>query len=120
VPVALRLIEHVVVGVLRVVDALLDADISRHTISPLKQRLCGEDARDAAIAVGDGMDREEIEDEGADEDQWMRELVVERVVVARDEFAQQEFGLSPRRRIKEDDPHPVLVTGDDPVVVGLQ
>lgn len=52
--------------------------------------------RVAAIVTGVTMDREEIEDEGAEKDGRMGKLAVERAVVARDELTQQEFRLPPR------------------------
>lgn len=73
----------------------------------------------AAVAVGDRVDGEQVEDQGADQDERMRAAFALGVLVAAQQLRQEELGV-PRRGRGEDDLPPVALVGDDQVLVGLE
>jgi hypothetical protein len=118
-PRALRGVKRVVVRRLGLEDPLLDTDVARHFVPLREQGVRREESREAAVPVRDGVDRQEVEDERADEKDGVRCFGTSRVTVALEEVAKQRFGLLRRRRGEE---HPSLaaLVRDDEVLVGLQ
>lgn len=117
-PVALGLVEARV-AVLRFVDALLDAHVARDAVVLCQELVRGQKAGEAAVAVGDRVNRQEVEDEGADQDQRVGAGMALGVLVAGQELAEEELGLRGRRG-SEDDLAPAVFIGDDQVLVALQ
>jgi hypothetical protein len=87
-PAALGFVQARVVAVLGVVDALLDADVARDAVALGKQLMRREESREAAVAVGYGVDCEQVEDECADQEEGMRVSLALGVLVAGKQLAE--------------------------------
>lgn len=68
VPALLRLVKALVVGVLGLVDALLEAHVLGHPVPERQQLVRGHQPGEPPIAIGHGVDGQDVEDQRAEED----------------------------------------------------
>lgn len=116
VPALLRLVQRGVVGVLRFEDALLDADVPRDAVTLREQLVRRDQPGKAAVAIGDGMNCEEVDDKPTDQDERVRLPFGLQRAVSSEELGQEELGLLRRRR-SEDDLSRAALVGDDEILV---
>lgn len=70
-------VEDVVVVGFRLFDQALQTDVATHFDTVLVEGELGEEPRDAAVAVAEGVDAEEVEDEGSSRDEGRRQVLVD-------------------------------------------
>ena len=93
VPSLLGLVEPGVVRVLGFLDALLETDVAGDAVALRQELVGGEQPGEATIAIGHRVDGQDVEDQGADEDQRVSDLGTLGRVVPVDGLAQEELGL---------------------------
>ena len=120
VPPALAGTKRLVVGVLALEDPLLDADVARDPISGAQQLVRRDEPSETPVAIGHGMDRQEVEGEDAEEHEWVGHLGVARGVVPLDQLREHELGLLPGHGREDLLPAAILVVADDLVVLALE
>jgi hypothetical protein len=108
-----------VVGVLGFEDPLLDADVARDPVALCEQLVSRQQSCDAAVAVGDRVNREEVDDKRGDQRDGMRELRSLGRLVAIQQLAQKELRLVGRGG-REGDLAPAALVGDDQILVALE
>ncbi len=118
-PVSLGLVQACVVAVLGFVYALLDAHVARDAVALGEQLVRGQQPGETAVAVGDGVDREQVEDQCRDEDEGVRAALALGIVVAGHQLRQEELGLLRGGR-GEDDLAPAALVRDDQVLIALE
>lgn len=84
-----------VVAVLRLEHALLEADVASDVVARGQQLVGGQQAGQVAVAVRDGVHREEVEHQRRDQDQRMRTPLALGRVVAVEQLGQQKLRLLP-------------------------